>query len=245
MSHFRVGASTMLEPITTLLRHCQIFADTHLVALLVAFMFASAFALPSFSSSALGLKGLYEFTLGMFMISAFSFGLIHRAEIKENIAPGLAVCLPIVLTALVAVQPSPEDFAPYMPLSAAIVIMVIVHVVPWARKSFRARNVPQDFRLGDFIRAGHMTRTSGSDAASMGSSSTRSSGNSLWIMGRFIGSELDPVVFTHLDHAEEYNATAIPPFEETLSPGDLESGLCPGSSQNSTASEESTNPLLF
>ncbi|PVH89405.1 hypothetical protein DL98DRAFT_101424 [Cadophora sp. DSE1049] len=236
MENFRGAAITMLMTVTTRLGQCQSFADTHLVALTCAFMFASAFALPSFSPSVLGLKGLYEFTLGIFLFSAIAFGLINRIEIKENIAPGLAVCLPIALTALLTIRPSREDFAPYMPVSTAICIMVIVYVVPWARKSFRARNSPQDIRLGELIRAEQRTRTSGSDAASMGSSSTRSSGISLWIMSRFIGLEPDPIVFTHLDHAEEYNSTTIPPAWETLSTGDLEAGLHPGSSQTSTTS---------
>jgi len=60
MDNFRGGAIAMLMPATTRLGRFQSFADTHLVALACAVMFASAVALPSFSSSALGLKGLYK-----------------------------------------------------------------------------------------------------------------------------------------------------------------------------------------
>ncbi|KAK0102520.1 hypothetical protein ONS95_006134 [Cadophora gregata] len=262
MDDLRDGTLAMSIPSSTRLQQWQSFAETHLVALTCALMFASAFALPSFSSAALGLKGLYEFTLGLFMFSAVSFGVIYRCEIKEyklvqfhskergltlsrHIAPGLAVCMPFAFTALLTVRPSLKDFAPYMPISAAMGIMIIVYIVPWARKSFHARNTVQDVRLGEFMRAEHSIRYSGSDGASMGSDSTRSSGVHLWILNRFMGSEVDPLVFAHLGHAGHYDTSTIPPLWETISTGDLELGLHPGSSRTSTTSEDSTDPLLL
>ncbi|KAG4426528.1 hypothetical protein IFR04_000410 [Cadophora malorum] len=245
MDNFRGGAIAMLMPATTRLGRFQNFADTHLVALACAVMFASAVALPSFSSSALGLKGLYKITLSLFMFSAVSFGLMHRTEIKDNIGPGLAVCLPTAFAALLTLRPSLEDFASYIPISAAISTMVITYLVPWARKSFRAWEIPSGITIGDLIRAGHRSGFSGSDGASVGSHSTRSSvsnrssGFRLWI-----GTNPDSIELAHVGHVGEYDLAAVPPFREAMSISDLESGLHPGSSQASIASIDSTDRLL-
>lgn len=150
---------------------------------------------------------------------------------------GTAVCLPIILTALLVIRPSAKDLAPYMPLSAAMGIVVIVYVIPWAREVFRAPNITT---LGDIYRAGHRSRISESDGASMDSDSIRSSAVSLWILSHFIRSDPDPMELEHIGHAGEYDRSTIPAAWETMS--DLESGLHHASS---TTSEDSRDQLLI
>ena len=163
----------------------------------------------------------------------------------SNIGPGLAVCLPIAFAALLTLRPSLKDFASYIPISAAISTMVITYLVPWARKSFRAWEIPSGITIGDLIRAGHRSGFSGSDGASVGSHSTRSSvsnrssGFRLWI-----GTNPDSIELAHVGHVGEYDLAAVPPFREAMSISDLESGLHLGSSQASIASIDSTDRLL-
>ncbi|CZT02919.1 uncharacterized protein RCO7_06000 [Rhynchosporium graminicola] len=214
------------------------YLGPHLVALTCGSMFASAIVLPSFATDALGVKGLYEITLGVFTSSTLSFGWIHRVEVKENGPLGLVLSLPTALIALFALRPSAKNLASYLPLSAAIAIMIIVHVVPRARNSFLTLN---SHALGNFFRADHVSQRSGSDDASVGSSSIRSRGFPLGVLNQYTRSNLEPRDLEHIGYRGDYNMAAINARWDALSISDTESGLNSGSS--TTTLDESTNRL--
>ncbi|KAL2065176.1 hypothetical protein VTL71DRAFT_4317 [Oculimacula yallundae] len=227
----------MPSPLTTWIGEFHGFVGTHLTELTCSSMFGSAFALPSFASPMLRMEGIYTLTLGIFTSSAVGFGWLHRLELKKNAPIGLVLNISVALMIMFTLKPSANECAPYMPLFAAIGLMVTIHVVPWARKVFPATNIQT---LRDYVRAGQTTPASGSDGASVDSGSIHSRGISSWILNEFTHSDPEPRDVEYTGYTGRYNMADLPEVLDTLSVSEDESRADSGSS---TTFENSTNRL--
>jgi hypothetical protein len=134
-----------------------------------------------------------------------------------------------------------EAFAPYIPMSVAMSLLLTIYVVPWIRTSLHQR---YRITLGEYISATRGDNLGGSYQVAVDPASVRSVGGFRGNLNRIIGWGPNSLEFQHMDHLDqEYQRARRPGSPANDSSVDLESGLHQVA-ESSIASAGSRDPFI-
>lgn len=158
--------------------------------------------------------------------------------IGRNGACTLAGAIVVIILVLLSQRTSPEAFAPYIPISVALGLLVTIYVLPWIRTCIQQRN---GFNLRDYVLATSGDISGGSYRAAVDPLSVRSAGTFRGDMYPDLELGPLPLAFEHMGHVVgQYQRPRSPENGSSL---DLDSGLHQ-EAETSTASADSRDPCL-
>jgi hypothetical protein len=114
-------------------------------------------------------------------------------------------------------------FAPFLPLSVTVGLLIAVSVVPWIRESTQSENRLTVENL--LLATGGSRRSTRSNDGTVDPDSTQSMGIFHSDVNWPFRQDSDPLAFAHIGHIEAFQMVPIPDDGDNASNIDLESGL--------------------